>query len=38
MLFHLVRKELLDQLLSLRFAIACVLCLVALMLSAVVVS
>lgn len=36
MLFHLVRKELLDQLLSLRFAIACVLCLVALMLSAVV--
>ena len=36
MLFHLVRKELLDQLLSLRFAIACVLCSVALMLSAVV--
>ena len=36
MLFHLVRKEMLDQLLSLRFAIACVLCSVALMLSAVV--
>lgn len=36
MLLLLIRKELLDQLLSLRFAIACVLCLVALLLSAAV--
>lgn len=36
MLAHLIRKELLDQLLSLRFSIACVLCLVALLLSATV--
>ena len=36
MLSHLIRKELLDQLLSLRFSIACILCLVALLLSATV--
>lgn len=36
MLGHLIHKELLDQLLSLRFAIACALCLVALLLSAAV--
>ena len=33
MLFHLVRKELLDHMLSLRFAIACVVCLLAFLLS-----
>jgi ABC-type transport system involved in multi-copper enzyme maturation permease subunit len=36
MLLHIVRKELLDQLLSLRFAIACVVCSATLMVSAVV--
>ena len=34
MLLHIIRKELLDQLLSLRFAIACVVCLVIFLLSA----
>lgn len=38
MLFHIVRKELLDQLRSLRFAIACTLCLLVLLLSAVVLT
>lgn len=33
MLLHLVRKELLDHMLSLRFAIACVVCLLAFLLS-----
>ena len=33
MLIHLVRKELLDQMLSLRFAIACVVCLLVFLLS-----
>jgi len=33
MLLHLVRKELLDQMLSLRFAIACVVCLLVFLLS-----
>ena len=38
MLFHIVRKELLDQLLSLRFAIACVVCLVVFVLSSLVLA
>ena len=38
MLFHIVRKELLDQLLSLRFAIACVVCLVVFILSSLVLA
>ena len=38
MLFHIVRKELLDQLLSLRFAIACGVCLIVFLLSAVVLT
>jgi ABC-type transport system involved in multi-copper enzyme maturation permease subunit len=38
MLLHLVRKELLDQLLSLRFAIACVLCLVVFLLSSLMLA
>ena len=33
MLLHIVRKELLDQMLSLRFAIACVICLLVFLLS-----
>ncbi|MFC1526164.1 ABC transporter permease [Candidatus Latescibacterota bacterium] len=36
MLLHIVRKELLDQLLSLRFAITCVVCLVVFVLSSLV--
>ncbi len=38
MLLHIVRKELLDQLLSLRFAIACGVCLIVFLLSAVVLT
>jgi ABC-type transport system involved in multi-copper enzyme maturation permease subunit len=38
MLSHIIRKELLDQLLSLRFAIACVVCLVVLLLSSIVLT
>ena len=38
MLLHIVRKELLDQLLSLRFAIACGVCLLVFLLSAVVLT
>ena len=38
MLFHIVRKELLDQLLSLRFAIACAICLVVFVLSSLVLT
>ena len=38
MLFHIVRKELLDQLLSLRFAIACVVCVVVFVLSSLVLA
>jgi ABC-type transport system involved in multi-copper enzyme maturation permease subunit len=38
MLAHLIRKELLDQLLSLRFAIACAICLLAFMLSSLMLS
>jgi len=38
MLLHIVRKELLDQLLSLRFAIACVVCLVVFLLSSIVLT
>mgnify|MGYP002640952988 CR=1 FL=1 len=36
MLLHIIRKELLDQLLSLRFAIACVVCTATLLVSGVV--
>ena len=35
LLVHIIRKELLDQLLSLRFATACVVCLVVFLLSSV---
>jgi ABC-type transport system involved in multi-copper enzyme maturation permease subunit len=38
MLLHIVRKELLDQLLSLRFAITCGVCLLVFLLSAVVLT
>ena len=38
MLLHLIRKELLDQLLSLRFAIACIVCLLAFLLSSLVLT
>ena len=38
MLLHIIRKELLDQLLSLRFAIACVVCLVVFLLSSTVLT
>ena len=38
MLSHIIRKELLDQLLSLRFAIACVVCLVVILLSSIVLT
>lgn len=38
MLLHIIRKELLDQLLSLRFAIACVVCLVVFLLSSIVLT
>ena len=38
MLSHIIRKELLDQLMSLRFAIACVVCLVVLLLSSIVLT
>lgn len=38
MLLHLIRKELLDQLLSLRFALACVVCLVVFLLSSLVLA
>jgi ABC-type transport system involved in multi-copper enzyme maturation permease subunit len=38
MLFHLIRKELLDQLLSLRFAIACIVCLLVFLLSSIVLT
>lgn len=38
MLSHIIRKELLDQLLSLRFAIACVVCLVVILLSSTVLT
>ena len=38
MLLHIVHKELLDQLLSLRFAVACVVCAVTLMVSALVLA
>ncbi|MBT7860556.1 MAG: ABC transporter permease subunit [Gemmatimonadetes bacterium] len=38
MLLHIVRKELLDQLRSLRFAIACAVCLLVMLLSSVVLT
>jgi ABC-type transport system involved in multi-copper enzyme maturation permease subunit len=38
MLLHIVRKELLDQLLSLRFAIACGVCLLVFLLSSIVLT
>ena len=38
MLFHLIRKELLEQLLSLRFAMACIICLVITLSSALVLT
>ena len=38
MLLHLIRKELLDQLLSLRFALACLVCLVVFLLSSLVLA
>ena len=38
MFFHLVRKELLEQLLSLRFAMACIICLVIMLTSAFVLA
>lgn len=38
MLFHLIRKELLEQLLSLRFAMACIICLVITLSSATVLT
>jgi ABC-type transport system involved in multi-copper enzyme maturation permease subunit len=38
MLFHIVRKELLDQLLSLRFAIACIVCLLVFLLSSLMLT
>lgn len=38
MLLHIIRKELLDQLLSLRFAIACGVCLLVFLLSSVVLT
>ena len=38
MFFHLVRKELLEQLLSLRFAMACIICLVIVLSSAFVLA
>lgn len=38
MLLHIIRKELLDQLLSLRFAVACVVCVVVFLLSFVVLA
>jgi ABC-type transport system involved in multi-copper enzyme maturation permease subunit len=38
MLGHIIRRELLDHLLSLRFAIACVVCLVVLLLSSIVLT
>lgn len=38
MLLHIIRKELLDQLLSLRFAIACMVCLVVFLLSSMVLT
>ena len=38
MIFHIVRKELLDQLLSLRFAIACGVCLLVFLLSSIVLT
>ena len=38
MLIHIIRKELLDQLMSLRFAIACVVCLLVFLLSSTVLT
>ena len=38
MLLHIIRKELLDQLMSLRFAIACVVCLLVFLLSSIVLT
>ena len=38
MLLHLIRKELLDQLLSLRFAAACIVCLLVFLLSSLVLT
>ena len=38
MLLHLIRKELLDQLLSLRFAAACIVCLIVFLLSSLVLT
>ena len=38
MLLHIIRKELLDQLLNLRFAIACVVCLAVFLISSIVLT